>query len=131
MAKSSNTSSAPTTAHTAERKAPPSKVSVFNHTGHMIGVSISNRKAGTPGSGPEAYTVDFKPGNNSIDSAELEKCMAHPAWSDHVERRERRSLIGKKVKSVDLQVGLHDEEFEVESEELGKRMQQLHEKRVG
>jgi len=106
-------------------------IPVFNHTGHSIGIGISHRVAGTTGAGPEASTVDFLPGNNSIDSRDLEKCQAHPAWPDHVERREHRVLTGKKVKSISLQVGLHDEEFDVESNELGKRMNELYQKRVG
>lgn len=106
-------------------------VAVFNHTNHQIGIAITRRKAGTSGQGPEAYTIEFLPGNNEKTRAELDLCEAHPAWPDHVERRERRGLTGKKVKTVSLQVDLHDPEFEVESEELGRRMKQLHEKRVG
>ena len=106
-------------------------VPVFNHLKRQIGIAISHRTAGTPGSGPEASTVEFGPGNNSISSIELEKCQAHPAWASHVERRERRDLTGRKVKGVNLTVNMHDEEFEVEFKSLGEKMQKLHEKRVG
>ena len=106
-------------------------VSVFNHTRHEIGFGMSRRKAGTHGPGASVYTIDFGPGNNKIERSELEKCEAHPSWSDYVNRTEKRDLVGKKYKGVELEVGLHDEEFEVEFKTLGEKMKRLHELRVG
>ena len=105
-------------------------VPVFNHTKHQIGIGISRRKAGTPGPGAAVYTVDFAPGNNSIDSRELAKCQAHPGWHVYIDNLEKRDLTGRRYKAVDLTVGLHDEEFEMEFKSLGERMQQMHEKRT-
>lgn len=105
-------------------------VPVFNHTNHMIDIGIALRKAGTVGTGPEAKLITFLPGNNSIDSEELKKCEAHSLWHIHIDRHEHRGLTGKKYKGVQLEVGLHDEEFEVESKELGERMFQLKQKKA-
>ncbi len=105
-------------------------IPVFNHTNHMIDIGLSLRKAGTVGTGPEAKLVTFLPGNNSIDSRDLEKCQAHSLWHIHAKRQEHSGLTGKKFKGVELEVGLHDEEFEVESRQLGERMFQLKQKKA-
>ncbi len=97
----------------------------------MIDVGLTLRKAGTVGTGPEYKLVTFLPGNNKIDSRDLEMCQAHPLWHIHVDRHEHRGLTGKKFKGVQLQVGLHDKEFEVEATELGERMFQLKQKKAG
>lgn len=104
-------------------------VPVFNHTKRQIGIAISHRKEGMIG--PQADVVEFGPGNNSITRIDLERCETHPAWADHVERRERRDLTGRRVKGVNLTVNMHDEEFEVEFKSLGEKMRKLHELRVG
>lgn len=122
MAKSSNT---PSTSQPVEPN--PTMAPVFNHTNHMIDVGIALH---TKGPGLEAKLVTFLPGNNSIDSRDLELCQAHPLWGIHVDRHEHRGLTGKKYKGVQLQVGLHDKEFEVDSKELGERMFQLKQKKA-
>lgn len=96
----------------------------------MIDIGIALRKAGTVGTGPEAKIVTFLPGNNSIDSEELKECEAHSLWHIHIDRHEHRGLTGKKYKGVQLEVGLHDPEFEVESKELGERMFQIKQKKA-
>lgn len=106
-------------------------VPVFNHTNHSIGITISLRKAGTVGPGSDARVIKFGPANNSISRADLDLCEAHPLWHIHVKRMERTGLVGKKFKGVELEVGLHDEELAVEFENLGEKMQKLHELRVG
>ncbi len=127
MPKSSNSSSTPALTPTKPVDPKPTMVPVFNHTNHMIDIGIALRTAGP---GLEAKIVTFLPGNNSIDSRDLEKCQAHSLWHIHIDRHEHRGLTGKKYKGVQLQVGLHDEEFEVESKELGKRMHQLKQKKA-
>ncbi len=105
-------------------------VPVFNHTKRQLGIGIARRKAGTPGQGAAVYTVDFAPGNNSIDSRELAKCQDHPSWGNYVTESQKSDLTGRRYKAVDLTVGLHDEEFDMEFKSLGERMQQMHEKRT-
>ncbi len=130
MAKDSNsTSSRHSSSRPAEAK--PEMVPVFNHTNHSIAIAISLRKAGTVGPGSDAKIIKFLPANNSISRADLDLCEAHPLWRIHTKRIEQTGLVGKKFKGVQLEAGLHDEELEVEFQNLGEKMQKLHEARVG
>lgn len=106
-------------------------VPVFNHTNHSISIAISMRPAGTVGPGSDARVIKFLPANNSKSRADLDLCEAHPLWGIHTKRILHTGLVGKKFKGVELEVGLHDEELEVEFRNLGEKMQKLHEKRVG
>lgn len=88
----------------------------------MIGIGLRNRPAGTAGKGPEVYTVEFLPGNNSVDSAVLEKCKATSKWHIYTDRVDQRALLGKMYKGVSLEVGLHDPDFATDIKDLGERM---------
>lgn len=130
MAKDSNSSSSrPSSSRPVDAK--PEMVPVFNHTNHSIAIAISLRKAGTVGPGSDARVIKFLPANNSISKADLDLCEAHPLWHIHTKRIEQTGLVGKKFKGRQLEVGLHDEELEVEFKNLGEKMQKLHEARVG
>jgi hypothetical protein len=112
------------------RSAEPEFVSVFNNNNHMLGIGVRNRPAGTNGPGPVTSTIEFLPGNNRVKSSDLKRCQEHPLWSNYSEKRLHRGLTGRQHKYAILEVGRHDEDFEVEAKELGERMFQLKQKRA-
>lgn len=123
MAKKESASSERTPAH-------PEVVSVYNHSDRMIEFMHMNRRAGTAGVGPEYDMIRFLPGNNKVSQSDLEKARANPQWDAHVKRIPHRTLLGRERKSILLQVGHHDDEFDIETQDLGERMHEERRKRV-
>lgn len=106
-------------------------VPVWNAADHLIDIGIRVREAMSPGRGATVRMIRFLPGNNEISMEDLEACQKHPLWKNYVDKLQHRDLTGRQIKYAKLEVGKHDEDFEVESEELGTRMYDLKRKRAG
>lgn len=111
----------------SESKA-PKMVPVLNNSNRLIDFTVMNRPAGTAGVGPVSRMVRFLPGNNSISEADIKECANNPMWAHHVEKRIHKDLFGKGRKTKLIEVGVYDEELEVEAQELGERMHELKQK---
>ena len=100
-------------------------VPVLNHSNRMIEFMHMRREAGTPGIGPTHEMIRFLPGNNSVSEEDLEKCKKNPNWEHYTKRLVHKDLLAKGRKYALLEVGAHDEDLEVEAQELGDRMHEI------